>query len=144
MGEGSALIPLDTGTFLRACSLHSTTRCAHHGPVPFFAANSANATYSTAACDAGTRAFGVAVQTNNLAIGASVPFAKAGIGAGAWQFKTHPHYGPRALELLAQGNSPEQVMNILLQEHGNFEGQGPEARQVGIVSLDGRAFVSQR
>jgi uncharacterized Ntn-hydrolase superfamily protein len=107
----------------------------------FFAANSANATYSIAACDAGTRVCGVAVQTNNLAVGASVPFAKAGIGAGASQFETNPHYGPRALELLAQGKSPEQVMNILLQEDGNFEGQGPEARQVGIVSLDGRAFV---
>jgi uncharacterized Ntn-hydrolase superfamily protein len=83
----------------------------------------------------------VAVQTNNLAVGASVPFAKAGIGAGASQFETNPRYGRRALELLAQGKSPEQVMNILLQEDGNFEGQGPEARQVGIVSLDGRAFV---
>lgn len=107
----------------------------------FFAVSSANATYSIAACDAKTRACGVAVQTNNLAVGASVPFAKAGVGAGASQFETNPHYGPRALELLAQGKSPEQVMNILLQEDGNFEGQGPEARQVGIVSLDGRTFV---
>ena len=106
-----------------------------------FAGSAANATYSIAACDAKTRACGVAVQTNNLAVGASVPFAKAGVGAGASQFETNPHYGPRALELLAQGKSPEQVMNILLQEDGNFEGQGPEARQVGIVSLDGRAFV---
>jgi len=32
-------------------------------------------------------------------------------------------------------------MYILLQEDGNFEGQGPEARQVGIVSLDGGTFV---
>jgi uncharacterized Ntn-hydrolase superfamily protein len=105
------------------------------------AANSANATYSIAACDAKTRACGVAVQTNNLAVGASVPFAKAGVGAGASQFETNPHYGPRALELLAQGKSPEQVLRILLQEDDNFEGQGPEARQVGIVSFDGRAFV---
>jgi uncharacterized Ntn-hydrolase superfamily protein len=105
------------------------------------AANSANATYSIAACDAKTRACGVAVQTNNLAVGASVPFAKAGVGAGASQFETNPHYGPRALELLAQGKSPEQVISTLLREDGNFEGQGPEARQIGIVSLDGRTFV---
>jgi uncharacterized Ntn-hydrolase superfamily protein len=106
-----------------------------------FAGNSVNATYSIAACDAKTRACGVAVQTNNLAVGASVPFAKSGVGAVASQFETNPHYGPRALELLAQGKSPEQVMKILLQEDGNFEGQGPEARQVGIVSIDGRTFV---
>jgi uncharacterized Ntn-hydrolase superfamily protein len=106
-----------------------------------FAVSSANATYPTAACDANTRACGVAVQTNNLAVDASVPFAKAGVGAGASQFETNPHYGPRALELLAQGKSPEQVMNMLLREDGNFEGQGPESRQVGIVSLDGRTFV---
>jgi hypothetical protein len=59
-------------------------------------ANGARATYSIVACDAKTRECGVAVQTNNLAVGASVPWARAGVGAVASQFETNPRYGPRA------------------------------------------------
>jgi uncharacterized Ntn-hydrolase superfamily protein len=99
----------------------------------------ARATYSIVACDAKTRECGVAVQTNNLAVGASVPWARAGVGAVASQFETNPRYGPRALELLAQGMVSAEVMKKILAEDGNFDGEGIEARQVGIVSVDGRA-----
>jgi uncharacterized Ntn-hydrolase superfamily protein len=78
----------------------------------------------------------VAVQTNNLAVGASVPYAQAGVGAVVSQFETNPHYGPQGLSLMSQGKNPSQVLQLLLQEDGNFEGQGPEARQVAIVSID--------
>jgi uncharacterized Ntn-hydrolase superfamily protein len=100
---------------------------------------SVQATYSIVACDPNTRACGVAVQTNNLAVGASVPYAQAGVGAVASQFETNPHYGPRGLVLLAEGLPAEEVLKRLLAEDGNFDGAGPEARQVGIVSVDGRA-----
>ncbi len=102
-------------------------------------AEGARATYSIVACDAKTRECGVAVQTNNLAVGASVPYAQAGVGAVASQFETNPQYGPRGLVLLAQGMSPSDVLKKLLAEDGNFDGEGIEARQVGIVSADGRA-----
>ncbi len=102
------------------------------------AAGTAQATYSIAACDAKTRECGVAVQTNNLAVGASVPYAQAGVGAVVSQFETNPHYGPRGLALLAQGISPEEALKKLLAEDGNFDGEGPEARQVALVSVDGR------
>lgn len=98
---------------------------------------SASATYSIAACDAKTRQCGVAVQTNNLAVGASVPYAQAGVGAIVSQFETNPNYGPRGLTLLSQGKSPEEVLQQLLKEDGNFEGAGPESRQVGVVALNG-------
>jgi uncharacterized Ntn-hydrolase superfamily protein len=98
----------------------------------------ARATYSIVACDPQARECGVAVQTNNLAVGASVPYAKAGVGAVASQFETNPMYGPRGLALLAEGRSPSDVMKQLLREDGNFDGEGIEARQVGIVSMDGR------
>jgi uncharacterized Ntn-hydrolase superfamily protein len=78
------------------------------------------------------------VQTNNLAVGASVPYAQAGVGAVVSQFETNPHYGPRGLALLAQGVSPEGALEKLLAEDGNFDGEGPEARQVALVSIDGR------
>jgi uncharacterized Ntn-hydrolase superfamily protein len=99
----------------------------------------ARATYSIVACDAKTRECGVAVQTNNLAVGASVPYAQAGVGALVSQFETNPHYGPRGLVLLAQGLSPDETLKRLLAEDGNFDGEGPEARQVGMVTVDGRA-----
>jgi uncharacterized Ntn-hydrolase superfamily protein len=101
----------------------------------------AHATYSIAACESGTGQCGVAVQTDNLAVGSSVPFAQAGVGAIASQFETNPHYGPRGLALLAAGKAPVDVLHTLLAEDGGFEGQGIEARQVAVVSLDGRSAV---
>src|SRR5580658_5533785 len=77
-------------------------------------ASSVRATYSIIACDAKTRACGVAVQTNNLAVGASVPYAQAGVGALVSQFETNPNYGPRGLALLAEGKAPEEVLKQLL------------------------------
>src|SRR5271156_3508594 len=99
-------------------------------------AEGARGTYSIVACDAKTRECGVAGQTNNLAVGASVPYARAGVGAVASQFETNPKYGARGLELLAQGMSPADAMKKILAEDGNFDGAGIEARQVGMVSVD--------
>ena len=101
--------------------------------------STAHATYSIVACDPKTRECGVAVQTNNLAVGASVPYAQAGVGALASQFETNPMYGPRGLALMAGGKGPEETLQQLLREDGNFEGEGIEARQVGMVAVDGRA-----
>jgi uncharacterized Ntn-hydrolase superfamily protein len=99
------------------------------------------ATYSIVACDRATRQCGVAVETDNLAVGASVPAARAGVGAVASQFETHPRHGPRGLELLGQGASPGAVIRTLLAEDGGFDGRGPEARQVAIVAFDGTSAV---
>ena len=101
----------------------------------------ARATYSIAACDAMTGQCGVAVQTDNLAVGASVPSAQAGVGAIASQFETNPRHGPRGLALLAEGKSAAEVLQQLLLEDGNFEGRGIEARQVAVVSANGKAAV---
>lgn len=96
-------------------------------------------TYSIVACDLQTRQCGVAVQTNNLAVGASVPYAEAGVGAVASQFETNPNYGPFGLALLKAGKTPDETLSQLLKEDGNFDGEGIEARQVGIVALNGRS-----
>jgi uncharacterized Ntn-hydrolase superfamily protein len=101
----------------------------------------AGATYSIVACERATRQCGVAVQTDNLAVGGSVPSAQAGVGAIASQFETHPRHGPRGLELLARGVPPEAVIRTLLAEDGGFDGGGPDARQLAIVALDAEAAV---
>lgn len=91
-------------------------------------------TFSIVAFDPETGDLGVAVQSKFLAVGAVVPYAKANVGAVATQSYANLLYGPRGLELLAQGLSPEEVIVQLTAED-------PEARlrQVGIVDAQGRA-----
>lgn len=98
----------------------------------------ASATFSIVACDS-DKICGAAVATNNLAVGASVIYAQAGVGAVATQFETNPHYGPRGLALLAAGEKPKTALDILLAEDGDFDGEGIKARQVGLVNAAGEA-----
>ncbi|MFC5740863.1 DUF1028 domain-containing protein [Dyella tabacisoli] len=105
------------------------------------ALSNVQATYSIAACDMSTKTCGVAVQTNNLAVGASVPYAQAGVGAVASQFETNPVYGPKGLALMKAGKTPKQALQQLLAEDGNFEGEGIQARQVALVGIDGLTAV---
>lgn len=98
----------------------------------------AYATFSISACDAdGT--CGVAVATNNLAVGASVPFALANVGAIATQFETNPAHGIQGLALLAKGVTPAQALTRVLAEDGNFEGLSVAYRQTAIVGMRGEA-----
>jgi uncharacterized Ntn-hydrolase superfamily protein len=100
----------------------------------------ASATFSISACDS-SGACGVAVATNNLAVGASVPYAQARVGAIASQFDTNPEYGPRALALLAERATAAQALKQVLAADGNFEGQGTEYRQVAIVKFAGDTAI---
>ncbi|PVM92263.1 DUF1028 domain-containing protein [Caulobacter radicis] len=103
-------------------------------------ATPAAATFSIVACDA-QKTCGVAVATNNLAVGASVAYAQGGVGAVVTQFETNPHYGPKGLALLARGQDPQAVVTTLLAEDGGFEDQDPSWRQVAVVAADGRTFA---
>ncbi len=102
----------------------------------FLAPSLARATFSIVACDA-DGSCGAAVATNNLAVGSSVIYAQAGVGALATQFETNPHYGPKGLALMASGAKPQAVLDRLLAEDGDFEGDTIAARQVGLVDLAG-------
>jgi uncharacterized Ntn-hydrolase superfamily protein len=99
----------------------------------------ASATFSIIACDQG--GCGVAVATNNLAVGASVDYAQAGVGAVVTQFETNPSMGPKGLTLMAAGHTPAEALTILLRENGDFDGEGVEARQVALVDAQGRTAV---
>lgn len=91
-------------------------------------------TFSIAACDPETGELGVAVQSKFLAVGAFVPFAKAGVGAIATQSLCNTSYGPRGLALLEEGKSVEEVLEILTSSDDQRE-----LRQVGIVDAKGNA-----
>jgi uncharacterized Ntn-hydrolase superfamily protein len=68
------------------------------------------------------------------AAGALVPWAQAGKGAIATQAFANTSYGPRGLELLAQGLSAEIVLGRLLADD-----PGRETRQAGVVDALGRS-----
>jgi uncharacterized Ntn-hydrolase superfamily protein len=90
-------------------------------------------TFSIVARDASTGELGIAVQSKFLAVGAVVPWAKAGVGAIATQSWANTSYGPRGLELLASGLSADQTLEQLLSDD-----EGRAMRQVGIVGLEGK------
>jgi len=90
-------------------------------------------TYSVVAVDDDTGAFGVAVASKALCVGAHVPWGNAGIGACATQAWHDLRYGYEGLALLEAGRSAASVVHTLT--HGD-----PIApnRQLGIVDARGR------
>lgn len=90
------------------------------------------ATFSIVARDPETGALGVAVQSKFLAVGAIVPWAKAGVGAVATQAMANYSYGPRGLELMAQGRSARETIEALVAGDPDRE-----HRQVGVVDARG-------
>ena len=99
------------------------------------------ATFSIVACDPDTQELGVAVQSKFIAVGSVVPWAKADVGAVATQAYANTTYGPKALELLAKGETPEGVISKITEED-----KRSAVRQVGIVSAkgDSATFTGQK
>jgi len=71
-----------------------------------------------------------------LAVGAVVPWAKAGVGAIATQAAANLDYGELGLKLLKKGYSPQAVLDALLALD-----DGREDRQVGIVDANGNSVT---
>lgn len=94
-------------------------------------------TFSIVACDLEAGDLGIAVASKFLAVGAVVPWARAGVGAIATQSWANTSYGPRGLDLLASGLSPKEALDTLLAED-----EGRATRQVGIIGADGSPAVT--
>ncbi len=91
-------------------------------------------TFSIAGFDPETGDLGIAVQSKFLAAGAIVPHILSGVGAVATQALANPSYGPNGLKLLAEGLSPEEVIEKLTKEDSDFN-----HRQVGVIDARGRS-----
>ena len=89
-------------------------------------------TFSIVARDSATGQIGVAVQSHWFAVGQTVPWAEAGVGAIATQSFVDPSYGKLGLDLLRAGKSAPEVLQALL--HADAACQ---VRQVGIVDAKG-------
>jgi uncharacterized Ntn-hydrolase superfamily protein len=74
------------------------------------------ATFSIIGHDPVTGELGIAVQSKFLAVGAVVPWAKAGVGAIATQSYANTSYGPRGLALLELGLHPQEVIEVLTRD----------------------------
>lgn len=91
------------------------------------------ATFSIVGLDLANGDLGVAVQSKCLAVGAVVPWARAGVGAIATQALANARYGPDGLRLLEAGASAQDALDQLLA------GDDGAQRQVGIVDAHGGA-----
>ena len=76
----------------------------------------------------------MAVASKFLAVGAVVPWAKAGAGAVATQAFANVGYGPRGLVRLGRGETAADVVRALTDAD-----EGQSERQVGIVDASGDA-----
>ena len=97
-------------------------------------------TWSIVAHDPATGAFAVAVTTCSLAVGASCPHLRAGVGAVSTQSFTNRYLGPAVLDGMARGLPPADAIEGAL---AGDEGRG--IRQVHAVDRFGRtaAFTGE-
>jgi uncharacterized Ntn-hydrolase superfamily protein len=89
-------------------------------------------TFSIVACDLEEGAWGVAVASKFPAVGAVVPWVKAGAGAVATQSFANTSFGPRGLALMGRGLSAQETLHRLLEDDSE-----KELRQVGLVDSRG-------
>src|SRR5437763_16193951 len=89
-------------------------------------------TFSIVARDHQTGELGIAVESKFLAVGAVVPWAKAGVGAIATQSWANTTYGPHGLELLTSGLSASETLTQLTNEDAERA-----QRQVAIIGISG-------
>jgi uncharacterized Ntn-hydrolase superfamily protein len=90
-------------------------------------------TFSIVARDANTGEMAVAVQSNWFSVGTVVSWGEAGVGVIATQSFVNKSFGIRGLNLLKDGKSPQEALDLLLSDDS-----GKEFRQVAILDTQGR------
>jgi uncharacterized Ntn-hydrolase superfamily protein len=91
-------------------------------------------TFSIVALDPSNGDLGVATQSRFLAVGAVVPWARAGVGAVATQSFADVSFGARGLDLISSGLDAPTALDRLLAEDDQRD-----ERQVGVIDASGRA-----
>ncbi|MCB1379683.1 MAG: DUF1028 domain-containing protein [Alphaproteobacteria bacterium] len=89
-------------------------------------------TFSIAGRCARSDAFGVAITTSSIAVGARCPHARAGVGAVATQNVTDPNLGPMLLDLMQQGLSARDSIDTIIRDRPHIE-----YRQLTAVDRNG-------
>jgi uncharacterized Ntn-hydrolase superfamily protein len=90
-------------------------------------------TYSIVARDPETGLMGIGVQSHWFSVGSLVSWGESGIGVVATQSLVNKSFGLRGLDLLKQGKTPQEALDILLSDD-----DGRDVRQVAILDNKGR------
>jgi uncharacterized Ntn-hydrolase superfamily protein len=78
-------------------------------------------TFSIAGRCAASGAFGVAITTSSIAVGARCPHARAGVGAVATQNVTDPDLGPLLLDLMQDGLTAREAIDKLTKDRPHID-----------------------
>jgi uncharacterized Ntn-hydrolase superfamily protein len=78
-------------------------------------------TFSIAGRCSRTGAFGVAITTSSIAVGARCPHVRAGIGAVATQNITDPRLGPLVLDYMEDGLNAREAITAVTRNRPNIE-----------------------
>jgi uncharacterized Ntn-hydrolase superfamily protein len=90
-------------------------------------------TFSLAARDPATGAFGMVLSSSSPAVAARCLHLRPLVGVAASQNVTNPALGPRLLDLLGAGETAEDAMTLVVAEEAH-----PENRQLTVVDAVGR------
>jgi uncharacterized Ntn-hydrolase superfamily protein len=90
-------------------------------------------TFSLAARDPATGAFGMVLSSSSPAVGARCLHLRPRVGVAASQNVTNPALGPRLLDLLQAGSTAEEATTQVVAEEAH-----PQHRQLTVVDAAGR------
>lgn len=89
-------------------------------------------TYSIVARDTATGEMAIGVQSHWFSVGTIVSWGRSGVGVVATQSFVNPAYGPDGLDLMSQGKSAEEALQILVEAD-----RGRDYRQVAFLDSHG-------
>jgi uncharacterized Ntn-hydrolase superfamily protein len=93
-------------------------------------------TYSIVARDESTGKMGVGVESHWFSVGSVVSWGESGVGVVATQAFVNVSLGLRGLELLKNGKTPKEALDLLLSTD-----DGRDVRQLAILDTQGRVAV---
>jgi uncharacterized Ntn-hydrolase superfamily protein len=93
-------------------------------------------TFSIVARDTATGEMAVGVQSHWFAVGTIVSWGRSGVGVVATQSFVNPAYGPNGLDLMSQGKSAEEALELLVSADS-----GRDYRQVAFLDSGGGVSV---
>lgn len=91
-------------------------------------------TFSIVAADPESGICGAAVASKYPAVGKVAPHVRPGVGAFVTQAQLNSKFGDKALDLLADGKLPEEVLGELLRDDPRRD-----RRQLAIIDIKGRS-----
>jgi uncharacterized Ntn-hydrolase superfamily protein len=111
------------------CLLLSQILLAQHHPVT---GDPLAYTFSIVARDTATGEMAVGVQSHWFSVGTIVSWGRSGTGVVATQSFVNPAYGPNGLDLMSEGKSAEEALQILVEAD-----RGRDYRQVAFLDVNG-------